>query len=176
VGLLAVGCGGPTEIRTVADFDAAPCGLLSGDHMTQIIASPFRDLVGSDPKMSSDPQAASVQGNHSCTYRFVPSQRTQVPPVTTLSVTVEHNKIGSQPLAICLAGAATQAPGYKAQHIGDQACLTPTSDLWMKHGENFYHVVLVPQPGFKNPVEMSFALSPMILAVANATASNMPKA
>jgi hypothetical protein len=105
----------------------------------------------------------------------VPTQPTQVPPVNTLTVTLEHAKAGSQPLAICVAGAASKTPGYKLQQIGDSACLSPSSDLWMKHGPNYFHVVLVPQPGFDNPVDMNLALSPMIVAVGQAAASNLPK-
>jgi hypothetical protein len=169
------GCGGPDEVRTVADFDAAPCLLFSAERMTQIVAEPFRNLVGSDPTLSGDPAASSSDAGHACTYTFAPSQATRVPPVNLLTVTLEHNTAGSQPLAICVAGAASKAPGYKLQQIGEQACLSPTSDLWMKHGENFYHVVLVPQPGFDNPVDMNLALSPMILAVGRAAAANIPK-
>jgi len=173
--LAATGCGGPDAIRTVGDFDAAPCLLFSAERMTQVIAEPFRDLVGSAPKLSGDPKASSSDAGHACTYTFVPSQPTKVPPVNLLTATLEHNENGSQPLSICVAGAAAQAPGYKLQQIGDQACLSPTSDLWMKYGENFYHVVLVPQPGFDNPVDMNLALSPMILAIGRAAAANLPK-
>jgi hypothetical protein len=173
--LLAAGCGGPSEVRSVADFDAAPCLLFSADRMTQIVAEPFSKLVGSDPKLSGDPAASSGDGSHACTYSFVPSQATRVPPVANLTVTLEHTAAGSQPLAICVAGAATKAPGYKVHKIGEQACLSPTSDLWMKHGEHYYHVVLVPQPGFDNPVDMNLALSPMILAVGEAAAAHLPK-
>jgi hypothetical protein len=168
-------CGGPTEVRSVADFDAAPCLLFSGQRMTQVIAEPFGELVGSEPKLSGDPAASSSDASHACTYTFLPSQPTRVPPVGSLTVTLEHNKGGSQPLAICVAGAATKAPGYKVHPIGEQACLSPTSDLWMKHGEHFYHVVLVPQPGFDNPVDMNLALSRMIIAVGEAAVANLPK-
>jgi hypothetical protein len=173
--LLAAGCGGPSEVRSVADFDAAPCLLFSAERMTQIVGEPFSNLVGSAPKLSGDPAASSSGAGHACTYAFVPSQETRVPPVASLTVTLEHTASGSQPLAICVAGAATKAPGYQLQKIGEQACLSPTSDLWMKHGEHFYHVVLVPQPGFDNPVDMNLALSPMILAVGEAAAANLPK-
>ena len=64
---------------------------------------------------------------------------------------------------------------YSLQPIGEQACLSPTSDLWVKHGAHYYHVVLVPQPGFDNPVDMNLALSPMILAVGEAAVANLPK-
>jgi hypothetical protein len=169
-------CGGPKEIRTVADFDAVPCLLFPDARMTQVVSEPYRNLVGSDPKPSGEPAASGTDGNHACTWTFVPSKPpSQVPPITTLTVTLEHNRQGSQPLAICVAGAAQKAPGYKLQHVGDQSCLSPTTHLWMKHGDNFYHVVLVPQPGFPNPVDMNLALSPMILAVASAAASNLPK-
>jgi hypothetical protein len=175
VGPLLAGCGGPSEVRTVADFDAAPCLLFSADRMAQIVAEPFGQLVGSAPKVSGDPAASSTNGGHACTYTFVPSQATRVPPVANLTVTLEHTPAGSQPLAICVAGAATKAPGYKVHRIGEQACLSPTSDLWLKHGEHYYHVVLVPQPGFDNPVDMNLALSPMILAVGEAAVANLPK-
>jgi hypothetical protein len=173
--LLAAGCGGPSEVRSVADFDAAPCLLFSAERMTQVVAKPFSDLVGSEPKVSGDPAASSSEASHACTYTFVPTQTTRVPPVANLTVTLEHAAEGSQPLAICVAGAATKAPGYKLHPIGEQACLSPTSDLWMKHGGHFYHVVLVPQPGFDNPVDMNLALSPMILAVGEAAVANLPK-
>jgi len=175
VPLLAAGCGGPSEVRSVADFDAAPCLLFSAERMTQIVARPFSNLVGSEPKLSGEPAASSSDGSHACTYTFVPSQATQVPPVASLNVTLEHAASGSQPLSICVAGAAAKAPGYKLHPIGEQACLSPTSDLWMKHGEHFFHVVLVPQPGFDNPVDMNLALSPMILAVGEAAVANLPK-
>jgi hypothetical protein len=171
----AAGCGGPSEVRSVADFDAAPCLLFSGERMTQIVARPFGNLVGSEPKLSGDPAASSSDVSHACTYTFQPTRPTRVPPVASVTVTLEHAKSGSQPLAICMAGAATNAPGYKTHPIGEQACLSPTSDLWMKHGEHFYHVVLVPQPGFDNPVDMNLALSPMILAVGEAAVANLPK-
>jgi hypothetical protein len=173
--VFAAGCGGPSEVRSVADFDAAPCLLLSAERMTQIVTQPFGDLVGSEPKLSGDPAASSSDASHACTYTFVPSQPTRVPPVANLTVTLEHAESGSQPLAICVAGAASKAPGYKLQQIGEQACLSPTSDLWLQHGQHFYHVVLVPQPGFDNPVDMNLALSPMILAVGKAAVANLPK-
>jgi hypothetical protein len=172
---VAAGCGGPSEVRSVADFDAAPCLLFPAERMTQIVSEPFGKLVGSPPKVSGDPAATKTDGSHACTYTFVPTQATRVPPVERLTVTLEHATSGSQPLAICVAGAAAQTPGYKIHKLGDQACLSPTSDLWMKHGQNYYHVVLVPQPGFDNPVDMNLALSPMILAVGQAAAANLPK-
>ena len=175
LGIVASGCGGPTEIKTVSDFDEAPCLLFAEDAMRQIVAEPFRDLLGSDPKTTQEPEEASGGDSHACVYRLGPTQASRVPPVNTLTVTIEHNAGGSQPLAICVAGAGTNSPGYKLQQIADQACLSPTSDLWMRIGENFYHVVLVPQPGFDNPVDMNLALSPMILAVGTAVAGRMPK-
>ena len=45
----------------------------------------------------------------------------------------------------------------------------------MKVGEHFYQVVVVPQPGFDNPVDANLALSPLILTVAEGAASRMPK-
>jgi hypothetical protein len=172
---VAAACGGPSEVTSVADFDAAPCLLFPAERMTQIVSQPFTNLLGSAPKASGDPAQTKTDTSHACTYTFVPTQATRVPPVERLTVTLEHAKTGSQPLAICVAGAAAQTPGYKIQKIGEQACLSPTSDLWMKHGSNFYHVVLVPQPGFDNPVDMNLALSPMILAVGQAAAANLPK-
>jgi hypothetical protein len=173
--LLGAGCGGPSEVRSVADFDAAPCLLFSAERMTQIVARPFSNLVGSEPKLSGDPTASSSEASHACTYTFVPAQATRVPPVANLTVTLEHAASGSQPLAVCVAGAATKTPGYKLHPIGEQACLSPTSDLWLKHGPHYFHVVLVPQPGFDNPVDMNLALSPMILAVGEAAAAHLPK-
>jgi hypothetical protein len=175
--LALAGCGGPSEIRTVADFDAAPCLLLPGDTMRQVISEPYRNLVGSEPKLVGDPRAAGSDGSHACVYEFQPSRPpSRVPPVASLTVTVEHAASGSQPLAICVAGAANNAPGYKIQPVGDQACLSPSSDLWLRLGQQFFHVVLVPQPGFTNPVDMNLALSSTILAVGRAAASRMPKA
>ena len=83
---------------------------------------------------------------------------------------------GSQPYAVCSAGAQTKSSGYRSEKIGDGACLSPSSDLWMKIGDHYFHVVVVAQPGFTNPVENSVALSPLLLTVAQATADRMPKA
>ena len=121
-------------------------------------------------------QAADVgEDTRACVYTFEAAGAPQVPQVGQMTVTVAHHRNGSQPLAICVAGAAQKAAGYKLQQIGDQACLSPTSDLWMKVGEHYYQVVVVPQPGFDNPVDANLALSPIILTVAEGAASRMPK-
>ena len=64
---------------------------------------------------------------------------------------------------------------HSSEKIGDGACLSPSSDLWLKLGTAFFHVVAVPQPGFRNPVEANSALSPLLLVVAQATADRMPR-
>jgi hypothetical protein len=93
-----------------------------------------------------------------------------------MTLTISRSESGSQPLAICAAGAAAGTGGYKMHEIGDQSCTSPTTDLWMRLGGNFYHVVIVPQPGFDNPVDMNLALSPTLLRVAEAVEARMPKA
>jgi hypothetical protein len=169
-----VGCGGPDEIRTVADFDDNPCGLFTDDVFTGVVSAPYRDLAGVEPTLLSAKASDSGTDTHACTYSFEGKQ-TQVPEVRTFTVTVAHAQSANQPLAICQAGAASRSPGYKIQQIGDGGCTDPNSDLWLRLGEHYFHVVVVPQPGFVNPVDRSFALSPMLLAVGTATASRMPK-
>lgn len=170
------GCGGgPDEIRTVADFDAAPCLLFTEEAMRQTVAEPYSRLAGVEPQLLKTQAADVGEDTRACVYTFEAAGAPQVPQVGQMTVTVAHHRNGSQPLAICVAGAAQKAAGYKLQRIGDQACLSPTSDLWMKIGEHYYQVVVVPQPGFDNPVDANLALSPIILTVAEGAASRMPK-
>jgi hypothetical protein len=172
----ASGCsGGPDEIRTVADFDAAPCLLFTEEAMRQTVAEPYSQLAGVEPKLLKTQAADVGEDTRACVYTFEAAGAPQVPQVGQMTVTVAHHKSGSQPLAICVAGAAQKAAGYKLHRIGDQACLSPTSDLWMRVGEHYYQVVVVPQPGFDNPVDANLALSPIILTVAEGAASRMPK-
>jgi hypothetical protein len=173
--LLAAGCGGPDEIRSVRDFDEAPCLLIDGPTMTTVVTEPLRVLTGSDPKLVGEPEASDSDGTHACVYSFVPSAPSAVPPVQTLTVTVARSDNGSQPLALCVAGEAAGTGGYKSHKVGDQACVSPTTDLWMRVAGNFFHVVAVPQPGFDRPVDMNLALTPLLVKVAEAVASRMPR-
>jgi hypothetical protein len=166
---------GPDEIRTVADFDAAPCLLFTEDAMRRTVADPYARLAGVEPTLVKSEAADVGQDTRACVYTFEAGGPAQVPQVGQMTVTVAHHRNGSQPLAICVAGAAQRAAGYRLQQIGDQACMTPTSDLWMKVGESYYQVVVVPQPGFDNEVDASLALSPIILTVAEGAASRLPK-
>jgi hypothetical protein len=171
--LVVSACSGPTEIKSVKDFDKAPCLLLSNAAMSELIKAPYADLTGVEPTLLSS-KSASSQGTVACVYTFE-AKNTTIPQVRDFTVTVAHSDDGNRPLAICVAGAYSNVGGYKIQQIGDQSCTTPTSDLWLKIGTHYFHVVVVPQPGFSDPIDASFALSPMLLAVGTATAQHMPK-
>lgn len=173
--LAPAACGGPDDIRRVADFDARPCLLFTDDAMRMTVTEGYARLAGVDPRLVKAEEAKVGDDTHACVYTFEADGQSQVPQIGQMTVTVAHNKNGSQPLALCVAGAAQRADGYKLQRIGDQACLSPTSDLWLRVGDNYFHIVVVPQPGFDNPVDANLALSPIILAVGEGTASRMPK-
>jgi hypothetical protein len=168
-------CGGPTDVRSVADFDANPCALFTDAVMSQIVAAPYHDLAQVDPTLKKAEKSTSGDDTFACVYSFEAKGQTQVPQVRTMTVTIAHAKTGSQPFAVCSAGAQTKAQGYRTEKIGDQVCLSPSSDLWMKLGDNYYHVVVVPQPGFPNPVEANTALSPLLLTVAQGLADRLPR-
>jgi hypothetical protein len=171
--LVVSACSGPSEIKSVKDFDKAPCLLLSDDAMNNLIKEPYADLTGVEPTLVGS-KSASSQGTVACVYSFE-AKNTTIPQLREFTVTVAHSDDGNRPLAICVAGAYSNAGGYKIQKIGDQSCTSPSSDLWLKIGTHYFHVVVVPQPGFTDPIDASFALSPMILAVGTATADRMPK-
>lgn len=170
------GCGGEPDIRTVADFDEHPCALLPEDTMKSVVSPPYMDLAGVDVKPKGATASSTGDDTYACTYTYAAAASPAVREVAAMTVTVAHSKTGSQPFSICAAGSTARAGGYRTEQIGDQACLSPTSDLWMRIGSHFYHVVVVPQPGFSNPVEASQALSALILDVARAAAARMPKA
>jgi hypothetical protein len=172
----AVGCGGEPDIRSVADFDDHPCALLPEDTMKSVVSPRYMDLAGVDVKPNGAKASSSGDDTYACTYSYAAAGSTPVREVAAMTVTVAHTKTGSQPFSICAAGSTAKAGGYRTEQIGDQACLSPTSDLWMRIGAEFYHVVVVPQPGFSSPVEANQALSPLILDVARAAAARMPKA
>jgi hypothetical protein len=173
----AVGCGGEPDIRSVADFDDHPCALLPEDTMKSVVSPPYMDLAGVDVKPNGAATASSTgDDTFACTYTYAAAGSPAVREVAAMTVTIAHTRTGSQPFSICAAGATARAGGYRTEEIGDQACMSPTTDLWMRIGEHFYHVVVVPQPGFSNPVEASQALSVLILDVARAAAARMPKA
>jgi hypothetical protein len=91
-------------------------------------------------------------------------------------VTLAHAQSASQPLAICVAGATARAAGYtKRDDIGDSACISPTADLWLRIGGHYFHVVVVPQPGFTDPLDRLQALAPLTLAVAQSAADRLPR-
>jgi hypothetical protein len=173
--MLASGCSSHADIRTVADFDNDPCALFTDDVMSRIVGPPYKDLASVDTTLKSSASSKSGGDTFACTYNFEAKNEPQVPQVRTMTVTVAHTKSGSQPYAICSAGAQTKASGYRSEKIGDGVCLSPSSDLWMKIGANYFHVKVVPQPGFTNPVEANQALSPLILTVAQGAADRMPK-
>jgi hypothetical protein len=177
IGLVLAGCSStPDGIRTVADFDKAPCQLFTDDVASAIVAAPYQDLAQVKPNLIGTKASATNNDTYACTYSFVAASQPAVPQVASMTVTVAHSRSGSQPFALCSAGAQTKAAGYRTEKIGDEACLTPTSDLWLKIAANYYHVVAVPQPGFTNPVEASVSLSPLLLTVADGVAQRMPKA
>jgi hypothetical protein len=168
------GCSQPADIRSVADFDETPCALIAEDAVRQLVAEPIRELTRVEPTLE-DASASDSNGTFACVYSFT-APESALPQVTSFTVTVAHADQGSQPLAICAAGAGSRNPGYKTHEIGDLACTSPSSDLWMRIGDHFYHVAVVAQPGFQSPVENSLALTPLILAVARAAADRMPRA
>jgi hypothetical protein len=175
--LIASGCSSsPADIRTVADFDNDPCALFTDDALSKIVGPPYKDLAQVDASLRSSSSSKSGGDTYACTYNFEAKNPPAVPQVRSMTVTVAHTKSGSQPYSVCSAGAQTKASGYRSEKIGDGVCLSPTSDLWMKIGGNYFHVVVVPQPGFTNPVEFNQALSPLILTVAQGAADRMPKA
>ncbi len=172
---LASGCSSaPADVRTVADFDKHPCALFTDDVVSKIVGPPYHDLAEVNPALKGS-RPSQTEDTYACTYDFEASQPPTVPEVRTMTVTVAHAKSGSQPYAVCSAGAQTRANGYRSEKIGDGVCLSPSSDLWMKIGTNYFHVVIVPQPGFGNPVEANQALSPLILTVAQGAADRIPR-
>lgn len=176
VPITVTGCSSPADIRTVADFDGAPCGLFTDDVLGRLVGPPYTDLAQVGTALKGATSSQSGDDTYACTYTFEAKAPPAVPQVRTMTVTVAHAKSGSQPYAVCSAGAQTKSSGYRSEKIGDGACLSPSSDLWMKIGDHYFHVVVVAQPGFTNPVENSVALSPLLLTVAQATADRMPKA
>lgn len=173
VGMLAAGCGASDDIRTVADFDANPCALFTDASISDTVGAPYVDIEEAPPVLRSS-READDGGARSCVYAFdVPQPR--LTQMSSFTVTVSHLDGASQPLAICAAGANTKNPGYTLQEFADLACTTPSSDLWMRIGERFFHVVVVAQPGFDDPVARSVAISPVLLVVGRATADRMPK-
>jgi hypothetical protein len=174
VGVL--GCGDEPDIHTVADFDDRPCALISEGLMKAVVSPPYMDLAGVDVLTLGSASSVSGGDTYACTYTYVAAGTPAVREVGTMTVTVAHSKTGSQPFAICAAGTTAKAGGYRTEQVGDQACVSPTSDLWMRIGAQYYHVVVVPQPGFNSPVDANQALSDLILDVARAAAARMPKA
>jgi hypothetical protein len=173
--LAMAGCGGPDEIRSVRDFDDAPCLLFDGPTMTKLVTEPLGALTGSAPTLVGEPEESVGDGTYACVYSYVPSAPSAVPPVQSLTLTIARTTIGSQPLALCVAGEAAGTGGYKTHKIGDQACISPTTDLWLRIADNFFHVVVVPQPGFDDPVDMNLALTPLLLRVGEGVVSRMPR-
>ena len=170
------GCSSQVDgIRSVADFDKAPCQLFTDDVLSSIVAGPYEDLAQVKPRLVDTKASTAAGDTYACTYFFVAAGQPAVPEVASMTVTVGHAHHGDQPFAVCSAGAQTKASGYREEKIGDGACLSPSSDLWMKIGSNYYHVVAVPQPGFKNPVQANVSLSPLLLTVADGVAQRMPK-
>jgi hypothetical protein len=170
--LFVAACSSPEGVRSVADFDDRPCELFTDEVFASIVAAPFGDLARVAPTLT-DSKASSSDDAHACVYSFT-ADGAAVPQVRTMTVTLAHTKGGSQPYAVCAAGAQSRSAGYRAEKIGDGACLSPSTDLWLKLGAEYFHVVAVPQPGFENPVEANVALSPLLLVVAQATADRMP--
>ena len=171
--LVLAGCSSSEGVRSVADFDDRPCELFTNDVFTTIVAAPYSDVARVAPKLK-DAKESSTDDAHACVYSFT-ADGTAVPQVRTMTVTVAHTTGGSQPYAVCAAGAQSRSAGYRSEKIGDGACLSPSTDLWLKLGSEYFHVVAVPQPGFGNPVEANAALSPLLLVVAQAAADRMPR-
>lgn len=169
------GCSSHADIRTVADFDGAPCDLFTDDVLAQIVSPPYKDLAQVDAVLKGPATSSANADTYACTYNFEAKGTPAVPQVRTMTVTVAHATAGSQQFALCSAGAQTKSGGYRTEKIGDGVCLSPSSDLWMKIADHYFHLVVVPQPGFTNPVEASVALSPLLLTFAQATADRMPK-
>lgn len=164
----------PQGVNSLGDFDDRPCDLIPGEIFTGIVTGPYQDLAGVVPTLKGTTSATSGGDTFACVYAYE-AKASRVPQVGTMTVTVAHSLSGSQPYAVCSAGAQTRASGYRSEEIGDGACLSPSSDLWLKLGAAYFHVVAVPQPGFGNPVEANAALSPLLLVVAQATADRMPR-
>jgi hypothetical protein len=171
----AVACGGTADIKSVADFDSHPCALLPEDTMAAVVSPPYKDLAGVDVAPKGTKASANANDTYACTYSYTAAQAPEVPEVSSMTVTVAHTRSGSQPFAICAAGTTAKAGGYRAEDIGDQACVSPSNDLWMRIGNDFYHIVVVPQPGFASPIDASQALADILTDVARATAVRMPK-
>jgi len=170
-----VACDKEPDIRTVADFDAHPCALFTDATMSGVISAPYIDLAGVDASLVKRTSSVAAGDTYACTYTYKAIGRPNAVEVTSMTVTVAHAHTGSQPYSVCVAGATAKAGGYRTEKIGDQACLSPSSDLWMKIADQYVHVVVVPQPGFASPVDANQALAPIIFAVAQATADRMPK-
>jgi hypothetical protein len=164
----------PKGVNSLGDFDDRPCDLIPGEIFTGIIKGPYEDLAGVVPTLKGYSSATSGGDTFACVYAYE-AGASQVPQVATMNVTVAHTRSGSQPYSVCSAGAQTRASGYRSEKIGDGACLSPSTDLWLKLGAAYFHVVAVPQPGFGNPVEANAALSPLLLVVAQAAADRMPR-
>lgn len=168
------GCGRPTDdIRTVADFDANPCALFTDTAMAGVVTSAYQQVAQATPTLSSA-KPDDGGGAHSCVYAFVVPGAV-IPQMASLTVVISHMDSGNRPLAICAAGAQTNSGGYELQPFGDQSCMTPTADLWMRVGTHYFHIVVNPQPGFADAVDRAQAIGPIIDAVGSMTADLMPK-
>lgn len=173
--MLATACeSGPEDIRSVADFDARPCLLFTDDAMRGTITEGYARLAGVEPRLEETEEASVGDDARACVYRFQADGTSQVPEMEAITVTIAHSRNGSQPLALCIAAAAQRVDGYRIEQVGDQGCLTPSSDLWFRVGDNYFQVAVVAQPGFDNPIDTYFALSPIIRAVGEGAASRMP--
>ena len=122
------GCSsGPDEIRTVADFDAAPCLLFTDEAMSGTVAEPYARLAGVEPKLTKTQAADVGEDTRACVYTFEAAGAPQVPQVGQMTVTVAHHKDGSQPLAICVGRGGPE--GGRVQAAADRRPGLPVADL-----------------------------------------------
>ena len=108
-------CAGPDPsthpIKTVADFDDYPCALMTEDELKGALRPPYLELLGVAPTLAKDPTPTTAGDTHACVYTFEPGPQGHE-KIDDLTVTVAHQRSGSQPFAICVAGAGTKTPGY----------------------------------------------------------------
>lgn len=184
LGLLVAALGGcglfgtdtPQRPSTVAEFDDHPCALLTGEEMTGVIGEVFSRLANAAPELKEDPDE-DTKNEPSCAYHFgLPKGASSMTKeLQEVTVSVSRVKVGGG-LGACMQAATADSSIYRPiPALGDEACLTPTYDLWVRVGTNFYHVASYPQPGWPNTADGDQSMAPLTLAVGRAVADRLPK-
>ena len=134
--------------------------------MRRTVAEPYARLAGVEPTLLKTEAADVGENTRACVYTFEAGGQSQVPEVGQMTVTVARHQDGSQPLAICVAGAAQRGRLPPAE---DRRSGVYDPDL---RSVDESRRELLPRRGraaparFVNEVDAALALSPIILTVA----------